>query len=188
VSGSEERQSQDATRVSGSEEGQSQEATRVPGSEEGQSQEATRVSGSQDGQSQGATRVSGSEERQSQEAEERRSVGGVSLLSQEPTENPGSAASAQILESRPNIQPGPSSVSTSQFISPQQFRGFPRAEQKKEGRKGKEKGRSIIATDTPEKNRLEIKQSKRKIKPISFPRAKKERIYLWNGKMISPMI
>ena len=71
---------------------------------------------------------------------------------------------------------GASSTSKLPFKSPQQFRGFPKAEQRKAGRKGREKGRSIIATDTPEKNALELKQSKRKIKSKQVVvRAKKER-------------
>jgi hypothetical protein len=37
------------------------------------------------------------------------------------------------------------------FVSPEQFRGFPKAGQRK-GTTKRKKGRSMIATDTPEKN------------------------------------
>ncbi|KAI4462993.1 hypothetical protein MML48_4g00015771 [Holotrichia oblita] len=47
------------------------------------------------------------------------------------------------------------------FISPQEFKGYPKAEERINKRKKREKARSIIATDTPEKIALEAKQKER---------------------------
>lgn len=52
--------------------------------------------------------------------------------------------------------------SLNQFLSPEQFRGFPVAGPRKE-RKPRRKGKSMIATDTPEKNDIEQREvAKRK--------------------------
>lgn len=50
------------------------------------------------------------------------------------------------------------------IISPAQFRGYPKAGPRKNQIKKRKKGKSIIATDTPEKAELE-EQHKKKQKP-----------------------
>ncbi|KAI4454495.1 hypothetical protein MML48_9g00005239 [Holotrichia oblita] len=50
------------------------------------------------------------------------------------------------------------------FISPQEFKGYPKAEERINKRKKREKAKSIIATDTPEKIALEAKQKERERK------------------------
>lgn len=52
------------------------------------------------------------------------------------------------------------------FISPSQFRGYPKAQSRKQGTKGRKKGKSMISTDIPEKDKLEINQNSKK-KPIA---------------------
>ena len=48
------------------------------------------------------------------------------------------------------------------FLSPQLFRGYPKADARKESKRGRKKGRSMIATDTPEKETLvQTKRSKK---------------------------
>ena len=50
------------------------------------------------------------------------------------------------------------------FVSPSQFKGFPKATERKKKRKPHEKASSIIATDIPTKAVLELKEKKSKIK------------------------
>jgi len=60
------------------------------------------------------------------------------------------------------------------FLSPQQFRGYPKAGKRKASSNGRQKGRSLIATDTPEKILLEAKASKRKATTTEKPKPKKK--------------
>lgn len=50
------------------------------------------------------------------------------------------------------------------FLSPQEFKGYPKAKERKTMRKNRQKSKSIIATDTPEKMALEEKQKERERK------------------------
>jgi hypothetical protein len=60
------------------------------------------------------------------------------------------------------------------FVSPEQFRGFPKAGQRK-GTTKRKKGRSMIATDTPEKNIIEEKeQTKKKVCNKAVVKAKRK--------------
>ena len=57
------------------------------------------------------------------------------------------------------------STSGQNFISPEQFRGLPKAAPRKSGG-GRRKGKSIIATDTPEKNAIADRETERRKKKI----------------------
>lgn len=50
------------------------------------------------------------------------------------------------------------------FVSPEQFRGYPKASERK-GKINRRKGKCMIATDTPEKNIIEEKEQNKKKKP-----------------------
>ena len=55
-----------------------------------------------------------------------------------------------------------SSLSDS-FISPKQFRGFPKSGEKNSKRKERKKGRSMIATDTPERDQIKKRLCNKKL-------------------------
>ena len=55
------------------------------------------------------------------------------------------------------------STSSDSFISPKQFRGFPKSGEKNSKRKERKKGRSMIATDTPERDRIEKRLCNKKL-------------------------
>ena len=55
------------------------------------------------------------------------------------------------------------STSSDSFISPKQFRGFPKSGEKNSKRKERMKGRSMIATDTPERDRIEKRLCNKKL-------------------------
>lgn len=62
---------------------------------------------------------------------------------------------------------------SNRFISPEVFKGFPNAGERSTQRKGRRKGKSIIATDTPEKNIIEQREDeKNKKKPKLTPKPK----------------
>ncbi|KAI4455452.1 hypothetical protein MML48_9g00007883 [Holotrichia oblita] len=52
-------------------------------------------------------------------------------------------------------------TSGTQFVSPEVLRPYPKAPVRKESTKGRKRGRSMIATDTPEKLEIEKRQEKR---------------------------
>lgn len=54
------------------------------------------------------------------------------------------------------------------FISPKQFRGYPKAGERKTKGQGRRKGKSCIATDTPVKNAIEERKSKSNAKKQLF--------------------
>lgn len=58
------------------------------------------------------------------------------------------------------------------FIGPEEIRGYPKAEPRKETQKGRKKGRSMIPTDTPEKDELEERQRAKKQTPIEKQKKK----------------
>ena len=60
------------------------------------------------------------------------------------------------------------------LVSPQQFRGYTKAGKRKASSNGKQKGRSLIATATPERILLEAKTSKRKATITGKPKAQKK--------------
>ena len=55
------------------------------------------------------------------------------------------------------------STSSDSFISPKQFRGFPKPGEKNSKRKERKKGRYMIATDTPERDRIEKRLCNKKL-------------------------
>lgn len=60
--------------------------------------------------------------------------------------------------------PSTSNAQSSNFVSPEVLRPFPKAPERKEGKRGRQKGKCMIATDTPEKNEIAEKESRRKPK------------------------
>lgn len=48
------------------------------------------------------------------------------------------------------------------FVSPEQFRGYPKASERKSTNNNRRKGKSMIATDTPEKNMIEEREQNKK--------------------------
>lgn len=74
-----------------------------------------------------------------------------------------------------NVQPEPLPSTSTALISPSMIRPHPKAARRKNTRKGREKGRSRILTDTPEKLLIEEqKQAKaRKAKVLSQPKKTK---------------
>jgi hypothetical protein len=47
------------------------------------------------------------------------------------------------------------------FISPQQFKGYPKAESRKNNKKGRAKGKTVMATNTPGKDDIEKRAAER---------------------------
>lgn len=58
--------------------------------------------------------------------------------------------------------PQVASPNMEQFVSPEDIRGYPKAEARKNSQQGRKKGKSIIATDTPEKNEIEERFNKKR--------------------------
>lgn len=54
--------------------------------------------------------------------------------------------------------PVASTSAQSEFVSPEQLNPYPKAKPRKLGKGGRKRGRSMIATDTPEKEELELKE------------------------------
>lgn len=98
-----------------------------------------------------------------------------------PDQDP-STSSTSIISTTTNLNPnitdmdqGSSRTQTSNFckgeynfVSPKEFKGFPKAENRKKGN-SRQKGKSMIATDTPEKEELEkreIDRNKRNVKVV----------------------
>jgi len=107
------------------------------------------------------------------------------FLSSYVTDQPVSITNNSDLEPQPstskgNLEPQPSTSNdkdssftesrvfinekTPSFISPELISPFPKAEKRKSARKARNKGRCMIATDTPEKDEIEARHAKKKPK------------------------
>lgn len=63
------------------------------------------------------------------------------------------------------------------FISPSEFKGYPRAGPRKLSNRGRKKGKCIIATDTPEKNEI-ASRSVRQLKKKTVRKLKPKKLFL----------
>ena len=88
---------------------------------------------------------------------------------------------------QPNSEelPGPSNLLCSTQVTPESIRPYPKAQARKQtSGKGRKRGRSFIATDTPEKKQLEEKEKNKKSKEIPVPTRKKKK----NAKQVKRKI
>lgn len=77
----------------------------------------------------------------------------------------GCSSSATMEHDRSAAVAGTSSTNTEKrFLSPFQFRGLPKAGPRKGGRAPRRKGKSMIATDTPNKKEIEMREGEKKHK------------------------
>ena len=60
-------------------------------------------------------------------------------------------------------------ASTDEFISPEVIRSYPKAAPRKQTCRGRKKGKSMIATDSPEKKELEEKYLRKQVKQRKGP-------------------
>lgn len=81
------------------------------------------------------------------------------------------------------VKPG-SSNQKSNFISPEVFKGFPKAEDRKKNNKKPKRGRSFIPTDTPEKEKLEELHNAKLLKKNKSEELKKVKREVFANKRV----
>ena len=76
----------------------------------------------------------------------------------------------------------------STHISPETIKPFPRAEARKPSSRGRKKGRSLILTDTPEKNEIEVTKTQKKMIPDPKLMFQKKSSLKTNAKKSCPLV
>ncbi|GFO01393.1 tigger transposable element-derived protein [Plakobranchus ocellatus] len=82
-----------------------------------------------------------------------------------PTPSPGpSGVDPFTLSPRPSCDATPIAPHIAGFTSPEMFRGYPKAQPRKQSNRGRKRGKAMVATSTPEMKRIAAEEAARNVK------------------------